>query len=552
MTITSPSFGQSSNITDAGLVPRISLGDRVWDDSNGNGVQDPGEPGLINVLITLTCNGQDRGSVRSLTNGTYTFSRNVNPNENCRICVPLSDSTLAGLEAAPSLRGGDIERDSNGIVTGSTPATAASCADVRTGDFGSSNNTIDFGFTRGLSLGDFVWVDQDGEGDQDTGEPGIGNVVVELHSRNANLATATPLATVATNAQGQYFFTSAAHGVQPNTQYLIVISLAKNPTLDSDYTPTRALNAGLDDTSPLDSNGVYNPERTHLVAIASTTSPGVSRTTYDFGFVPLTCIGDYVWLDGNGNGLQDVSEQGIPNVPVTLYARNTGGSRGLLVCEATTNAAGIYRMCSKLCPFLIPRPEQYELVVRLTDTPNQRCTFANVMANAVETRDSDGVKTGSECVAIVDVPSYGSQSDDQDFGLLPELVIGDRLFIDSNNDGLDRTGVATETEPAVRGVTVQLLRNGIEIESTVSDNNGKYLFGDGAVPLEPLRQYRVSINSTQPALFELFPTKLSPPNTGLDAVDSNGIEDPNNDIVSVTFIIAKTFLIDFFFRFMLM
>ena len=40
----------------------------------------------------------------------------------------------------------------------------------------------------------------------------------------------------------------------------------------------------------------------------------------DFGFDPqeLGSIGDYVWLDVNGDGIQDASEEGIPNVVVTL------------------------------------------------------------------------------------------------------------------------------------------------------------------------------------------------------------------------------------------
>jgi hypothetical protein len=53
--------------------------------------------------------------------------------------------------------------------------------------------------------------------------------------------------------------------------------------------------------------------------------------------VPLS-IGDFVWSDRNGNGIQDVGEPGIPNVTVRLL-----GSNGTTVLgTTTTDASGIY------------------------------------------------------------------------------------------------------------------------------------------------------------------------------------------------------------------
>ena len=39
---------------DAGFVILSKLGDLVWEDTNGNGIQDLGEPGIGNVTVTLT------------------------------------------------------------------------------------------------------------------------------------------------------------------------------------------------------------------------------------------------------------------------------------------------------------------------------------------------------------------------------------------------------------------------------------------------------------------------------------------------------------------
>ncbi len=44
---------QTDNSVDAGMMLRASLGDFVWNDVNGNGVQDAGETGVQNVTVTL-------------------------------------------------------------------------------------------------------------------------------------------------------------------------------------------------------------------------------------------------------------------------------------------------------------------------------------------------------------------------------------------------------------------------------------------------------------------------------------------------------------------
>ena len=64
-------------------------------------------------------------------------------------------------------------------------------------------------------------------------------------------------------------------------------------------------------------------------------APGVLETVH-----PQACtshIGDFVWVDFNGNGIQDAGEPGIPGVTLTL--RDADGSP---VQSATTDASGAY------------------------------------------------------------------------------------------------------------------------------------------------------------------------------------------------------------------
>lgn len=218
--VLTPAFGQQDLTFDLGLKPSLEIGDRVWDDQNGNGLQDPGEPGIPNVPVQLYCNGVLRAEVNTASDGMFSFSRTVEPNRDCNVCVPLTSAPLNGLEPALAEQGTDRAIDSNGIREAQRV-----CGPVRTGDFGWKDLTIDFGFTRGLSLGDFVWSDIDGEGDQDTNEPGIANVIVELYRRGDDFTNPNvqPVSSATTDSTGKYFFTSSNNNVLPNQLYNIVI-----------------------------------------------------------------------------------------------------------------------------------------------------------------------------------------------------------------------------------------------------------------------------------------------------------------------------------------
>ncbi|MEM9217341.1 MAG: NF038122 family metalloprotease [Cyanobacteria bacterium P01_F01_bin.150] len=93
-----------------------SIGDRVWHDANGNGIQDAGEKGLANVEVQLRTS--DLGfisSVRTDANGYYSFN-NLTPG-NYRL--DINEATLpAGSEFTKAYQGGNDDADSNVINSG--------------------------------------------------------------------------------------------------------------------------------------------------------------------------------------------------------------------------------------------------------------------------------------------------------------------------------------------------------------------------------------------------------------------------------------------------
>lgn len=123
---------------DAGLTgPPAVLGDRVWFDADGDGVQDPGELGLADVTARLYKGGNPVATTATDRFGRYEFStRGRTPGSNYRVqlTVPagfiLAPEHAAGVGAYP---------DSDFDATGSTATFAVSG--------GRTDWTIDAGLT---------------------------------------------------------------------------------------------------------------------------------------------------------------------------------------------------------------------------------------------------------------------------------------------------------------------------------------------------------------------------------------------------------------------
>lgn len=131
-----------------------------------------------------------------------------------------------------------------------------------------------------LSLGDFIWNDQDGDGIQDGGEPGIDGVPVWLFTGVCDLTSdynsLTPFATTVTTGGGYYKFKDLNPG-----NYCVVIPGSAFGTGQplAGFDPT-TLNSGSDDG--LDSDG---QQSLGGYVYASVTLTNRDDDTIDFGFV---------------------------------------------------------------------------------------------------------------------------------------------------------------------------------------------------------------------------------------------------------------------------
>jgi uncharacterized repeat protein (TIGR01451 family) len=175
--------------------PGGSIGDFVWLDLNGDGVQDAGEPGMADVTVNLfdagvngRCDPYDTVLDTQVTgaDGLYLFD----PLPVGVYCVDVDEATLL-----------DDVYLSPGIAEPHGPIALGAWEDYL---------DADFGYYPGGSIGYFVWLDEDRDGEQDAGEPGIADVAVNLLDAGADglcdTADDVLLDSGVTDADGLYIF----------------------------------------------------------------------------------------------------------------------------------------------------------------------------------------------------------------------------------------------------------------------------------------------------------------------------------------------------------
>ncbi|MBI1802757.1 MAG: carboxypeptidase regulatory-like domain-containing protein, partial [Chloroflexi bacterium] len=234
-------------------------------------------------------------------------------------------------------------------------------------------------------VGDTVWLDSNGNGVQDAGEAGIAGVVVNLLDNGGNL-----IATATTDGGGQYMFT-----VDPGTYSVAVAG--------SNFQVGGALAGYFSSTG--------GNQQTKTVVDANVLS-------YDFGYYPPASLGDLVWVDTNGNGIQDGGEAGLAGVTVNLL--DSGGN---VIGTTTTNGSGGYSFSGLM-------PGSYS--VQFVAPGGYNFSPANQGGDA--TKDSDAnVTTGKSGAVTLGI---GESNTTVDAGLYQPATLGDFVWVDSNANGV--------------------------------------------------------------------------------------------------------------------
>ena len=187
------SFGKANGMGDVEVaaenISLIEIGNYVWDDTDGDGVQDPTESGIQGVVMNLynTATGSLIKSTTTDANGNYYFSTlngdALQPNTSYTVVAGATQfSSTTGIftvgankySITATTTGQGVNallNDNNFDETVLTTALGAMPANlpkflVTTGEVGFVDHSIDLGLTNGF-LGNYLWYDDNKNGLQD-------------------------------------------------------------------------------------------------------------------------------------------------------------------------------------------------------------------------------------------------------------------------------------------------------------------------------------------------------------------------------------------------
>jgi len=184
---------------DAGLVPaNCAIGDFVWEDMDGNGVQDDEEPGVDGIEISLYKlleNKQRSFIARDITENGGKFLFGQLSSGNYYYVLNLPDT----LFITKPYQGddGNIDSDINDNIVGEIGSNSSDTIHLEVNE---RKYSIDAGLIRPCSIEGYVWEDKNQNGLQDIGEAGVENVVINVYSsKNESRVGATQ-----SNSEGKY------------------------------------------------------------------------------------------------------------------------------------------------------------------------------------------------------------------------------------------------------------------------------------------------------------------------------------------------------------
>ncbi|MCF7826809.1 MAG: choice-of-anchor D domain-containing protein, partial [Candidatus Marinimicrobia bacterium] len=264
-------------------------------------------------------------------------------------------------------------------------------------------------------VGNRVWVDNDADGVQDAGEPGLPGVTVDLYSIDSPF-----IASTISDENGEYVF----QNLSPSEYYIIFSSAPAGFSLT-------LKDQGGDDVNDSDADPSTGQTANFFVGV------GLIEEGIDAGY-KATGVGDFIWDDLNNNGDQDYGEPGIPGLTVELVLSSNGST----VNTTISNAFGRYS-------FTNVTPASYR--IRVSNKPGGY-NFVSRNSGATDAVDSDVDASGLSDLFTVSANNFNSTVD---AGLTQQSVPDISVFGSTNFNAIPD------------GQTVPLTSNGTDLGNQV-------------------------------------------------------------------------------------
>jgi protocatechuate 3,4-dioxygenase beta subunit len=436
---------------------------------------------------TTNSNGEYYFNAANVTDGDTTFGAQagLQPNKNYIVRLATSGtgndwdptlnggtggarsgSNLAGFQLTLSNKSGNGASDwsdNDATLINSIPQIA-----FTTGDIGDNNHTYDFGFDQLSAIGDKVWRDDDKDGTQDAGEPGVAGITVTLYQNGNDQTAGTTddivVGSTVTDAYGNYLFDNLTPTNQASSTTIGQTSYNVGFTLPANYQYTVSSSPG-DNGNNTNSDANLYTGRTGGYNLAGGEYDATADAGIIFNQTGRASVGDYVWYDTNSDDDQDAGEPGVSGVTVTLY--NSAGTS--IIATTITDANGYYL-------FTDVTPSTYKIGFSLPPgtvfTGNSGALSTANNSDAITTAGANFGKTSTFTLNNGDHLRY------VDAGIetqsTTKAALGDYVWYDNNRDGIQ-----DQDEPGIGGVTVSLKNSGgTVIETTTTDIYGYYIFNN--------------------------------------------------------------------------
>ena len=409
--------GENNTSFDAGIYVPVQVTGQIFDDLNGNGVLDEGEPLIGGATIYVVGTGLPEGQTITSSDGTYsldlppgTYQASITPPTPDHQLSPLSDPEVVG-------------NDFNPLTSATLPVALLS------GDSGMGS--FDAGFYVPVSITNQVFDDANGNGIREADEGGYpGPLTVNLYDPNSTNPE-EPIISVVTDEEGNYNLPD----VPPGNYELEFVPEDEGVAFSQQ-------NVGDDECADSDVDPL-----TGIVSIIIVSGDDV--TCIGAGITSLPGIGpNVIFEDDNGNGIQDEGETGMPGVPVYVHTPD-----GTVVGETVTNESGEY-------DFSNLEPGDYYISV------DQEPDFD--WSPVIEGGNQIYPNGTSPTVTLV----AGTIDTTLDVGMYEPVLLGNKVWNDLNGDGVQQAD-----EPPMIGVDAILYDGeGSEVNTATTDDNGHYIF----------------------------------------------------------------------------
>jgi protocatechuate 3,4-dioxygenase beta subunit len=450
------------------------LGGTLFNDLNGNGALDGGEPGLGGWTVVLDLNGTPLQTATTTSGGNYSFTG-------------LGPGTYTVRE---NLQAGWLQTTSDPAVVVTSSGTS------QTGLLGGNFQQV--------TAGGQVFVDRNGDGVQQSGEGAAAGWVLDLFRNDG----AAPVATATSAADGSYSFPDLGPGsyrvrpevpsgwLQTSADPTFFASSGTNPLNLNVGTFQQVLVRGLVFSDP-DGDGVQQPGEGGLAGWGINlfrnggTTPLTSATSDAGGTFSFTGVGPGTyrvrevaqasWLQTSANPLDFLASSGTDVTTGLAFGNKQGSFHGRVFEDLNGNgvpdagegglAGWVVRM---------DRNGAGTFAFTATTDTSGGYSFTGLAPGTYRLREAGPAGWLQTTANPADVVEHAGQdvTAGLDFGNFQRIALGGQVFDDQNANAAQDAG-----EPGLAGWRIDLLRaaDGSVATSTTTNAAGHYTFA-GVAP----------------------------------------------------------------------